>query len=428
MATDPAVLLEAAFASYDNGKVPSDYERQTTSITNVEGLHVEVYRRRDSTDYIVSFRGTEMPHLDDISTDLNLGWPQYKKSRSDIINLVHGLLSKGGFVDITGHSLGGALAQFTAYDLAQEAADMGTPEKLNHIGLTTWNALGGLWGLQRENSYDPEVAANIQARHYFRGDDLISRLGKGHVGGTLLRLDDRDGRVATIKDAHMQAELKESLQAGKVSSGTPDYFPIADSSQRFVGSYLALLLKVSRGELRSQEFNTLLANIPTSHELKNIRLELDLSMLVTNALVQEVYARIERQERPPDEELRVIQATITAGWIEAHTMLDDLASAMITWWSTALAKGASFADRFGEALLDLGRQLIASQMATSGPVDPWQLWLEQERWLSGIEKTTGELPLLHSMPGLERGALQPDARLVPGRGDANPELPVGAGS
>ena len=244
MTTDAAVLLQAAFSSYPENVAPPGYLYGKEILSDPSGLHVEIYRRSGSSDYIVAFRGTEPTQFNDLTADLNLGWPQYESGRADIQRILISLLSEGGKVDVTGHSLGGALAQFAVYELAQEAKKNGYEQILNQVSLTTWNALGGVWGLQRNGDYDPSIVTGLNARHYYRSDDLVSRLGKGHVGGEMLRLDDPDNRIAGVLEAHMQDELSQSLLAGTISEAAPQYFQLHDTSQMVAGDLAMGLLKL----------------------------------------------------------------------------------------------------------------------------------------------------------------------------------------
>ena len=244
MTTEAAVLLQAAFASYAENIAPKDYTYDKEIIKNPSGLRMEVYRRAGTKDYIISFRGTEMSQFNDIATDINLGWPQYASSRSDIQRVLNSLLQEGGKVDVTGHSLGGALAQFAVYDLINGLNGDKREQITNQISLTTWNALGGVWALQRNGGYDPTVMHGVQASHYYRFDDIVARLGRGHVGGEMLRLEDPEGRIAGVLDAHMQGELVQSLKAGKITKASPNYLDLHDISQMVAGELAMGLLKL----------------------------------------------------------------------------------------------------------------------------------------------------------------------------------------
>ncbi len=233
MATDPRVLLDAAFAAYGDSPPPG-YNSIGRTITNDSGLYVTVYRKIGAEEYIIAFRGTEKT-LADFNTDAQKGWPQYDDSDDKIQDLIKDLLATGGRVDITGHSLGGALAQFTAYDLFENNPGL----EASKVSLTTWNALGGEWALREFRSYDPTKVSNLQATHYYRGDDLVSRLGRGHVGGDCIELHDPVRQIADPLAAHMKEELLQGLETGTGFVKPPAYFPIADSSQRIAASMIS---------------------------------------------------------------------------------------------------------------------------------------------------------------------------------------------
>ena len=78
MATDPRVLLDAAFASYGDTP-PEGYNSTGQTITNKAGLYATVYRKIGAEEYIFAFRGTEQT-LADFNTDVHKGWPQYENS------------------------------------------------------------------------------------------------------------------------------------------------------------------------------------------------------------------------------------------------------------------------------------------------------------------------------------------------------------
>ncbi len=233
MATDPRVLLDAAFAAYGDTP-PEGYNSTGQTITNKAGLYATVYRKIGAEEYIVAFRGTEQT-LADFNTDVHKGWPQYENSDDDIQNVLKDLLLKASHVDITGHSLGGALAQFAAYDLLADNQSLNASK----VSLTTWNALGGEWALREFRNYDPIKVNNLQAAHYYRGDDLVSRLGRGHVGGDCIELHDPIRQIADPLAAHMKEELLQGLEAGTGNFKPPAYLPIADSSQRIAASLLS---------------------------------------------------------------------------------------------------------------------------------------------------------------------------------------------
>ena len=59
MKPDNALLLDAAFAAYESTPPSGDYEVEGGRIANELGLHASIYRRKNTHEYILSFRGTE---------------------------------------------------------------------------------------------------------------------------------------------------------------------------------------------------------------------------------------------------------------------------------------------------------------------------------------------------------------------------------
>ncbi|GKS65354.1 hypothetical protein YTPLAS72_26580 [Nitrospira sp.] len=99
-----------------------------------------------------------------------------------------------GTIHFTGQSLGGALAQYAAYDYVQSHQGLSGFSKAN-ITLTTFNGFGGVLGLQQnvQGGYQSSVLADIGSNaHFYTEGDIVSRLGSfddaGHTGGTAYML------------------------------------------------------------------------------------------------------------------------------------------------------------------------------------------------------------------------------------------------
>lgn len=94
---------------------------------------------------------------------------------------------------ITGHSLGGGLAQAAAYQLDKDARNAGMNLKIH---LVTWNAFGAIElirdkldkGVTEEQLRTKNERLGLVA-HYFVCDDVVSQLGE-HWQGTLRRVVD----------------------------------------------------------------------------------------------------------------------------------------------------------------------------------------------------------------------------------------------
>lgn len=402
MNTEPTVLLDAAFASYpDAPDAPNGYDRSTIQITNLEGLHVEIYQKKDTQDYIVSFRGTETDQPNDIATDLNLGWPQYEKSRDRIQAEIKNLIDKGGLVEITGHSLGGALAQFAAYDLAKEAQQSGRSEILNRVSLTTWNALGGVWGLQRNGGYDPSIVNELRALHFFHSDDIVARFGKGHVGGKMVRLHDPTGQLSNLHDAHMQPELSQALEKGEHFYNDPWYFQIHDSSQMMAAAMIMAFLKRPEEIDGLEILKTILPTLPIQHYITG----LDIAQIVGSIIVQQAAIKAQQAWQDPDgfaAEVALIPADISMLLLKdllLNGLLQGILNATEKSAPQVRAMAGGILERFTNSLLELGHILIAADPNNQASLSELQIWQREQVFADDLQAILGGASLNHCLPG-----------------------------
>ena len=265
MATENQIL-DAAFAVYAVGQdnptpdiaPPAGFQRLTgnqfTVVNELTGLVATTYRNPTTNEHIISFRGTASPS--GAVADANRGWPQYQQSLAAVRSLLASVLaaSPSQKVVLTGHSLGGALAQFAAYDFARTNANAGS-----RIEMVTWNSLGGRWALEEHvgdlatgATFDANLLDNrgVLSTHYFRFDDLVSRLGNGHVGGQTVMLGrDEVNTFADILTAHMEEGLREGLLRFRPSEVSPVYINLNDDAQKVSGGIGAGLLNFAREQL-----------------------------------------------------------------------------------------------------------------------------------------------------------------------------------
>jgi len=189
------------------------------------GFAATLWKNETTKEVIVAFRGTE-PNAQDVYTDLNLGVPQWKENRERVINYLSNLTDEGYGVNFTGHSLGGALAQYAAYDLLNTSDD-------SSITLTTFNGLGGNDGLQNiyGTNYNPNILTSLNSdaiRHYVANGDLVASFGGGHLGGNTYRLG---GVPLSFLDAHVMPNLFDLTEATGIVDDqpfTPNYVNIRD--------------------------------------------------------------------------------------------------------------------------------------------------------------------------------------------------------
>ena len=204
--------LLASASSYDNNSTGfADYQR-IDLIQREDGFKAHIFQKAsDPTDVVVALTGTE--DLVDAFADANLGTNQWKNNGQDLIRRISqiGELQK---VTFSGHSLGGALAQFAAYDFLKSDNGNGNVD----VSLVTFNSLGGEEGIRqieqdRNRTFDPTRLDNIDAAHFVDTRDVVARLGNGHLGGEVIAHDfgSEDGLSAHKLDTSFLAENNQNV-------------------------------------------------------------------------------------------------------------------------------------------------------------------------------------------------------------------------
>ncbi|MDS4054293.1 lipase family protein [Accumulibacter sp.] len=164
------------------------------------GAKALVYFNPSTRSVIVAFAGTDGTSLQDwVANTQSLGWSQWKQLRAPVLAEIARLQNAYGplgTINFTGQSLGGALAQYAAYEYVERKSarlpnDVPNRFDKSKVTLTTFNGLGAVWGLQANGGYDASVLAGIGfSAHYVVANDLVARLGGGHIGA--------DGRVVYL--------------------------------------------------------------------------------------------------------------------------------------------------------------------------------------------------------------------------------------
>ena len=187
-------LAKASAAVYSANNAIEGYSVVNTYDIGNTGFYLNVYQSQTGPDYIFSFRGTQ--DYKDAYADLNLGISQWLNDNinEEILEYIRSIASEGAHISFTGHSLGGALAQYAAYEYAFSSSN---PNRMPGefeatYDLFTFNALGGELGLSDQelypSGYDKSVANGMPATHFRIVNDVVSRLGGDHVGGELLTI------------------------------------------------------------------------------------------------------------------------------------------------------------------------------------------------------------------------------------------------
>ncbi len=241
----------------------------SASRNDTVGFKFTAYRNASTNEIIVAFGGTDGLDPVDWTSNTQLGWNQWKNSRNLVFDYLRPLVDAGTKVHFTGQSLGGALAQYAAYEWVQTkltVIDENDPEFLadfdqSNVTLTTFNGLGGLKGLVdnlptsgiQHAAYDSTVLQGLGlSGHFYITNDMVSRFGGGHVGGDTFLLDFRSDRINDLGqryaygliDAHrIETGFYANLRPGallefQVSPGTS---PIAYLNVDSVQEYAALL-------------------------------------------------------------------------------------------------------------------------------------------------------------------------------------------
>jgi hypothetical protein len=121
--------------------------------------YVKMGATQADTEVIIAFRGTDGPNPTDwVANSQSLGWNQWnQQGRTRVFSFLDGLKPDAetafqGKVHFTGQSLGGGLAQYAAYEYVRDRAGavgfVGFSKA--NITLTTFNAFGGVLGLEEE--------------------------------------------------------------------------------------------------------------------------------------------------------------------------------------------------------------------------------------------------------------------------------------
>jgi hypothetical protein len=172
---------------------------------------------------IITIRGSE-DRLDIIS-DADLGIPQYSRYRAPLIDYI-GANLLGGHVTLTGHSLGGGVAQYLGYDAAREFSGF-----RQRLAVHTHNALGAVAGLIRLNgTYDAPALEGVAVRNYRHPLDVVSRIG-GQAGGNVFNLAPGKKAVSALV-AHSNDHFLPGRSPGALGRATlveDQAFPLAQS-------------------------------------------------------------------------------------------------------------------------------------------------------------------------------------------------------
>ncbi|MDH4085248.1 MAG: DUF2974 domain-containing protein, partial [Nitrospira sp.] len=224
-------LTASSLAYIDNPPTgPVGYEVVREFDDPATGFHAVAFKNSNN-EYVIAFRGTET-NFQDAYTDLNLGWTQWTARSEEILTFLRALELSGEVASVafTGHSLGGALAQYAAYEYALEVEP-------GSFTLTTFNAFGGVQGIEQNlapgQSYDSARLAGIDVNHFRVASDMVSRLGEGHVGGNVRVIDfpTTDFIAAHRLETSFLNPTNTAYQLTALPFATPNYLHVSSGQQ-----------------------------------------------------------------------------------------------------------------------------------------------------------------------------------------------------
>ncbi|MEX2307284.1 MAG: CARDB domain-containing protein [Pirellulales bacterium] len=279
IASEINALVAADLAYRPGSTLPPGWALAASPITGPLGFGASFFYDND-LNLIVAFRGTDGLNPRDWWTNLNNSNPQWNLSRQNVFNVVHNILAGSQrvdrFITVTGHSLGGALAQLFCYDAPPEM-------RSKFAGLLTFNAPGALSAIkERDQQYVAGRLADLQVKHIATYSDLVVKIGERHLGsgndGLTLPIVIGDTALVFLEAHSMQNVLHVFQNFG--STGRPftisEYFNVAKAQ-----ALITIFGKQENYDPDDSNLETLGRIIASLSQLKNIDPATLSSLIVT---------------------------------------------------------------------------------------------------------------------------------------------------
>lgn len=242
----PGTLLSSAMLGaaypYDFQRLPDGYAMAKDEhgfmlfVDADTGFKAVILRNiHNPSEIMVAFAGTE--ESKDWYQDLQLGWGQWTTAQAAQLRDALSLLVANGVDSVlfTGHSLGGALAQYATYDFVESTQSVAS--NAVDVALVTFNGLGGKDALLQNlpaagRIYNTGLLDNISAYHIRTDGDLVSRLGGGHLGGSYYQFDNLysdEGLKFNAYNGHLLSTIERlytDFGWGALQEKSPQYLPI----------------------------------------------------------------------------------------------------------------------------------------------------------------------------------------------------------
>ncbi|MCG3662122.1 DUF2974 domain-containing protein, partial [Aliarcobacter butzleri] len=199
-------IAKFADDSYDHIKgLPSGFERLNIEYNTSNGFQGEAYYNLDSNKVVIAFAGTDFTSIKDLKTDggivFNVDVGQSKDAKNFLDETFRILEDRDGFdktkvnVTITGHSLGGYLAQKTVLELINNEE---IPSSNLSVLIVNAPGVNG-HGLKLDN-----VVSIVDTK------DPVSPAGGENIAGQTISV--RTESVSSLLGAHSLTELREYLE------------------------------------------------------------------------------------------------------------------------------------------------------------------------------------------------------------------------
>lgn len=263
-----------------------DYVVTFTYDDPATGFKGVVYRNESSREIVVALAGTDSTDLQDWWSNLtHYGWNQWKENRVEVLQSLDTLITRlqgpaGELPKIyfTGQSLGGALAQYAAYEFVETHREYARA----NLSLVTFNGLGGLAALREElpkriagdpipeypqlanAPFDSSLVSGFgQIAHYGSLNDLVWRAGAGHLGGNVYSFAGLD--FANVDPATNEPFLLDAINAHKIETGF--YYPLREFDRAAVSAFEAA---VNAGPLSQAQLDSSYLKVDNLQKLTSI--------------------------------------------------------------------------------------------------------------------------------------------------------------
>lgn len=189
---DSSPILNGYRPAYSYVSLTQGYVVDAEFINEETGFKAVAFRNSATNDIILAFGGTDGTNGTDWKANIqSYGFSQWESRSTEVLTYLNSLRDGDGnltvTVNFTGQSLGGALAQYAAYDWLKSSTNS---TDASHVTLTTFNSLGGVYGLQAKGRSDfASVLASLSsAANFVVQGDLVSRIGGGFAAGPIYQL------------------------------------------------------------------------------------------------------------------------------------------------------------------------------------------------------------------------------------------------